>query len=71
VNFDIFEAWYGQTDEDEEFPRRQNERSILNLRIPFATLVPLPPTIWLTAVKHESLSLFQRNNDPRGYIGKV
>jgi hypothetical protein len=44
VNFDILEAWYGQTDEDEKFLRRQNERSILNLAIPFATLVPLTPT---------------------------
>ena len=58
VNFDILEAWYGQTDKDEEFLRRQNERSILNLGIPFATLVPNQPTTWLTAVKHESLSSF-------------
>jgi hypothetical protein len=70
VNFDILEAWYGQTDKDEEFLRRQNERSILNLGIPFATLVPNQPTTWLTAVKHEFLSFFQRNKDPRAYVGK-
>jgi hypothetical protein len=53
VNFDILEAWYGQADEDKEFLRRQNERSILNLVIPFATLVQLTPTTWLTAVKNK------------------
>ena len=45
-------------------------RSIFDLAIAFDSLVPLPPTIWLTAVKHESLSFFQRNKDPRAYIGK-
>ena len=29
MNFDILEAWYGQTDKDEEFLRKVNERSIL------------------------------------------
>ena len=43
MNFDILEAWYGQTDKDEEFLRRQNERSILNLGISFAILVPNQP----------------------------
>ena len=33
-------------------------------------LIELPLTIWLTAVKYESLSFFQRNKDPRAYIGK-
>jgi hypothetical protein len=27
--------------------------------------------VWLTVVKHESLSFSQRNKDPRAYIGKV
>jgi hypothetical protein len=58
VNFYILEAWYGQTDKDEEFLRRVNERSILNLVIPFTTLVLLTPTNWLTAVKHESPGFF-------------
>jgi hypothetical protein len=58
VTFDILETWYGQTDEDEEFPRRVNERSILNLAIPFATSVQLTSTTWLTAVKHKSLAIF-------------
>jgi hypothetical protein len=61
VNFDILEAWYGQTDGDDEFLRNQNERSILNLAIPFATLVSLTSTTWLTAVKHESPGFFQLN----------
>jgi hypothetical protein len=26
VNIDILKAWYGQTDEDEEFLRRHNEK---------------------------------------------
>ena len=43
--------------------------SILNLEIPFDSYVPLRPTIWLTAVKQASLSFFQRNKDPRAYIG--
>jgi hypothetical protein len=58
VNFDILEAWYGQTDEDEEFLRRLNERSILNLAILFATKVSFTPTTWLTTVKHDSLPFF-------------
>jgi hypothetical protein len=45
VNFDILEAWYGQTDEDEEFLRRQNEISILDLAIPLDILVPLAPLL--------------------------
>ena len=69
MNFDILEAWYGQTNEVEKFLRRQNERSILNLAIPFATLVPLTPTTWLIAVKHESPGFFQLNKDPRVFIG--
>ena len=43
MNFDILEAWYGQTDKDEQFLRRQNERSIFNLGISLATLVPNQP----------------------------
>jgi hypothetical protein len=39
------------------------DKMILNLAIPFATFVPLTPTTWLTAVKHESLSFFQWNKD--------
>jgi hypothetical protein len=70
VNFDILEAWYGQTDKAGEFLRRINEISILNLAIPFATLVPLTPTTWLIAVKHESLGFFQLNKDPRVFIGR-
>jgi hypothetical protein len=70
VNFDILEAWYGQTDGDEEFLRRQYERSMINLAIPFATLVPLTPTTWLTAVKHESSGFFQLNKDPRVFFWK-
>jgi hypothetical protein len=46
------------------------ERSILNLAIPFATLVLLIPTTWLTAVKHESPGFFQLNKDPRFYFGR-
>ena len=48
--------------------RRTNERSILNLTISFDNLVPLPPTIWLTAVKHASLGFFQLNKNPRDFI---
>ena len=70
MNFDILESWYGQTDEDEKFLRRVNERAILNLAIPFATLVPLTPTTWLTAVKHESPGFFQLNKDRRIYFGR-
>jgi hypothetical protein len=71
VNFGILKAWCGQIDEDEEFLRRRNEISILNLAIPFSTLVPLTPTTWLTAVKHESLGFFQLNKDPRVFIGRT
>jgi hypothetical protein len=70
VNFDILESWYGQTDEDEKFLRRVNERSILNLAIPFATLVPLTLPTWLIAVKHESPGFFQLNKDPMFYFGR-
>ena len=49
---------------------QQYEISIIDLAIPLDNSVPLPPIIWLTAVKHESLSFFQRNKDPRAYIGK-
>ena len=70
MNFDILESWYGQTDEDEKFLREQNGRSILNLAIPFATLVPLTSTTWLSAVKHESPGFFQLNKDPRVFIGR-
>jgi hypothetical protein len=70
VNFDILEAWYDQTDEDEEFLMKVNKRYILNLAIPFATLVPLTPTMWLTAVKHKSPGFFQLNKDPRIYFGR-
>jgi hypothetical protein len=60
----ICKASYGWTDLDETFLRSTNERSILNLAIPFANLVQLPPTISLTAVKHASLGFFQLNKDP-------
>jgi hypothetical protein len=70
VIFDILEAWYGLTDDGRTFLINTYDRSILDLAIPFDSSVPLPPTIWLTAVKHESLSFFQRNKDPRAYIGK-
>jgi hypothetical protein len=51
------------------FLKRSLERSIFDLAIPFDSLVPIPPTIWLTAVKDKSLSFFQRNKDLRAYIG--
>jgi hypothetical protein len=46
------------------------ERFILDLAIVFDSLVPLTPPTWLTAVKQDSLSFFQRNKDPRAYIEK-
>jgi hypothetical protein len=68
VNFDISEASYGQTNADWTFSKHTLGRSIFDLAIPFDSLVSILPTIWLTTVKHESLSFFQRNKDPRAYI---
>ena len=70
VIFGILEALYGSTNAEWTFLKHILGRSIFDLAIPLDSLVPLPPTIWLTAVKHESLSFFQRNKDPRAYIGK-
>jgi hypothetical protein len=53
-----------------EFQRLRTVRSIFDPAIPFDSLVPLLATIRLTAVKHESLSFFQRNKDPKAYVGK-
>jgi hypothetical protein len=37
----------------------------------FDSSVPLLPTIWLTAVKHESLNFFSKTNkDPKACIGR-
>ena len=70
VIFGISEASYGQTYADWTFLKHTSEWSIFDLNIPFDSLVPLSPTIWLTTVKDESLSYFRRNKDPRAYIGK-
>jgi hypothetical protein len=70
VIFEISEASYGWTNADWTFLKYTVRRSIFDLAIPLDSLVPLPPTIWLTTVKHESLSFFQRNKDPRAYIRK-
>ena len=66
----ISEASYGQTNADWTFLNHSLRRSIFDLAIPLDSLVQLPPTIWLTAAKHESLNFFQRNKDHRAFIGK-
>jgi hypothetical protein len=66
VIFGISEAF--QTNADWTFLKHSLGRYIFDLAIPLDSSVPLPPTIWLTEVKHESLSFFQRNKDPRAYI---
>jgi hypothetical protein len=70
VIFGISEASYGEKNADWTFLKHALERSTFDLTISFNNLVPLSPTIWLTAVKDESLSFFRRNKDPRAYIGK-
>ena len=70
ANFDIFEALYGQTDRDVTFLKNRFEISILDLTITFDILVPIPSSIWLTAVKHVSPGFYQRNKDPRAEMEK-
>ena len=53
VIFGISEDSYGQTNADWTFLKHFLGRSIFDLASPFDSLVPLPPTIWLTAIKHE------------------
>ena len=70
MNFDISEASYGETNAYWTFLNHTLGRSIFDLAISFDSLIPLPATIWLITVKHESLRFFQRNKDPIAYIGK-
>jgi hypothetical protein len=69
VIFGICKASYGYTNKVKTYLNHSFERSILELATQYITLVPLWPTIWLTAVKDASLGFFQRHNDPSGYIG--
>ena len=50
VIFGISEASYGQTNADWTFSKHTLGRSIFHLAIPSDSLVPLPRTIWLTAI---------------------
>jgi hypothetical protein len=47
VIFGISEASYGYTNADWTFLKHTLARTIFDLAIPFDSLVPLPPTIWL------------------------